>query len=136
MNNTSFENEAVLTAYQNFAQTLLDFVGKNSWDEAVAKYEIFSNMVSSEFCWKKNEKSTYKGISNINNEVLDKSNDSVRFLRKHFLDLTGDRIWGLTFTLYPTGKFNIQYDYNEPEGYEEADELITGEEINKSFMQN
>ena len=135
MNNTPFENEAVLAAYQNFAQTLLDFVGKNSWDEAVAKYEIYSNMVSSEFCWKKNEKCTFKGISNIRNEVLDKSNDSVRLLRKHFLDLTGDRIWGLTFTLYPTGKFNIQYDYNKPEGYEETDELITGEEINKSFMQ-
>ena len=33
--------------------------------------------------------------------------------------MTGDRIWGLTFTLYPTGKFNLEYDYNKPENYEE-----------------
>jgi hypothetical protein len=36
-----------------------------------------------------------------------------------------DRIWGLTFTLFPTGKFKIEYDYNKPEGYEETDGAIT-----------
>jgi len=35
---------------------------------------------------------------------------------------------GLTFILYPNGKFNIEYDYNKPEGDEETDETITGTE--------
>lgn len=55
-------------------------------------------------------------------------------LREYMFNLTGDRIWGLTFTLYPTGKFEIDYDYNKPEGYEETDETITGEEVNQSLF--
>lgn len=62
-------------------------------------------------------------------------NDACIFLRDDLLRTTGQRIWGLTFTLYPTGKFNIEYDYNKPEGYEETDEVITGDEINASLGQ-
>lgn len=40
------------------------------------------------------------------------------------LKTTGHRIWGLTFTLYPDGKFNLEYDYNKPDDYEETDETI------------
>lgn len=43
---------------------------------------------------------------------------------------TGQRIWGVTFTLYTDGKFDVEYNYNKPEGYEEADETISGDEIN------
>ncbi|EGK15442.1 alanyl-tRNA synthetase [Psychrobacter sp. 1501(2011)] len=46
----------------------------------------------------------------------------------------GDRIWGLTFTLYPDGKFEIKYNYDKPKDYEETDEVITGEEINQTFL--
>lgn len=62
-----------------------------------------------------------------------KVNDACIFLRDDLLRTTGQRVWGLTFTLYPTGKFNIEYDYNKPEGYEESDEVITGDEINVSL---
>jgi hypothetical protein len=62
-----------------------------------------------------------------------KVNDASIFLRDDLLRTTGQRIWGLTFTLYPDGKFNIEYDYNKPEGYEETDEIITGDEINASL---
>jgi len=40
----------------------------------------------------------------------------------------------LTFTLYHDGKFEIEYDYNIPEDYEETDEVITVEEINRTFL--
>ncbi|RST48723.1 hypothetical protein [Variovorax sp. MHTC-1] len=50
--------------------------------------------------------------------------DACIFLRDDLLRTTGQRIWGLTFTLYPDGKFNIEYDYNKPEGYEETDETM------------
>ncbi len=56
------------------------------------------------------------------------------YLRNNLLQKTGSRIWGLTFTLYPTGKFNIDYDYNKPEDYEESDEQITGAQANESLF--
>ena len=59
--------------------------------------------------------------------------NAIRFLRDDIKCTTNQRIWGLTFTLYPNGKFNIQYDYERPEGYEETDEVITGDEINVSL---
>lgn len=46
------------------------------------------------------------------------------FLRDDLLRTTNQRIWGLTFTLRPDGKFDLQYDYNKPQGYEETDETI------------
>ena len=52
-------------------------------------------------------------------------------LRDDLLATTGARIWGLTFTLHPEGKFKIEYDYNKPEDYEETDETISGDEINQ-----
>lgn len=61
------------------------------------------------------------------------SGSAVLFLRDNFLRTTGQRIWGLTFTLFLDGKFKIDYDYNKPDGYEETDEVITGDEINASL---
>ena len=55
-------------------------------------------------------------------------------LKDDMLKLTGDEIWGLTFTLYPDGKFEIEYNYDKPEDYEETDEVITGEEIKQTFL--
>ena len=59
--------------------------------------------------------------------------EAALFLRNDQLRTTGQRIWGLTFMLYPTGKFKIEYDYDKPEDYEESDELISGENINQSL---
>ncbi len=53
--------------------------------------------------------------------------ESLHFLRDKILAQTGKRIWGLTFTLYPDGKYEIEYDYNVPEGFNEQGEYI-GEE--------
>jgi hypothetical protein len=40
------------------------------------------------------------------------------FLRDDLLKTTGERIWGLTFTLYPDGRFSIEFDCNQPKGHE------------------
>lgn len=48
--------------------------------------------------------------------------DAALFLRDNLLQSTGDRIWGLTFTLYRDGKFNIEYDYNKPEDEDEDED--------------
>lgn len=50
--------------------------------------------------------------------------DAALFIRDELLSTTGQRIWGLTFTLYPDGKFNIDYDYKIPDGHEETNETI------------
>ena len=57
-------------------------------------------------------------------EVASVASDAVLYLREDLLKTTGQRIWGLTFTLYPDGKFTVEYDHNKPEGYEETDETI------------
>jgi hypothetical protein len=59
--------------------------------------------------------------------------DTCIFLRDDLLATTGDRIWGLTYTLFTDGKIKIEYDYNKPADYEETDEVITGEEMNQSL---
>lgn len=66
-------------------------------------------------------------------DISSAATTAVRFLRDHLLATTGRRIWGLTFTLYPDGKYDIEYDYTKPSDYEEIDEVITGEEINQSL---
>lgn len=43
-------------------------------------------------------------------------------IRDLLLRTTGKRIWGLTYTLLPDGKFNVDYDYNKPDEYDLADE--------------
>lgn len=50
--------------------------------------------------------------------------DACLFLRDDLIKTTGNRIWGLTFTLHPDEKFNIEYDYKKPENLEETDETI------------
>jgi hypothetical protein len=65
--------------------------------------------------------------------VLIDANKGMLFLRDDLIKTTGQRIWGLTFTLWPNGKFNIEYDYNKPDDYDDTDELISGDEINKSI---
>lgn len=53
--------------------------------------------------------------------------DAALFLRDDLLKTTGERIWGLTFTLYPEGRFSIEFDGNKPKGHETAS--TTGEPL-------
>lgn len=50
-------------------------------------------------------------------------NDACIALRDEYLRTTGKRIWGLTFTLYPDGKYDIAYDYNKPAEYDDSYEV-------------
>ena len=130
----NLQNEQVIQAYQNIGQEVMAFIGGRTWDEAGAKYGIFGKMISSEWWYKDGSKINQIGASNIPDEISDAAQASIYYLRKHLLELTGDRIWGLTFTLYPTGKFNIDYDYTKPANYEETNDIIDGHEINNIFL--
>lgn len=94
-----------------------------SWDKLVLVAGVRASMVRSVFSiFYKDALDESKSVRGISTAAL--------YLRDNLLATTGQRIWGLTFTLYPDGKFNIEYDYNKPEDYEETDEVITGDEIN------
>lgn len=126
-----YSMENVEGAYQEIAKSILDFVSNRVWDIGIFESKIYSQMAMSN-CYLisagvKNSKAIGWGDSSID------SGGAALFLRDHLLRVTGQRIWGLTFTLHPNGKFDINYDYEKPEGYEEIDEIITGDEINSSL---
>lgn len=109
-------------AYEMLAQSILDFIKDRNWDQGVCKCKIFSTMASAaqSFVYQGVEENVAlgwpkKGIS---------AGSAALFLRDDLLKTTGQRIWGLTFTLFPDGKFRIEYDYDKPEGYEETNETI------------
>lgn len=120
------ENEAC----QVIAQSIVN-VADNSWAELRAECPILGSGCGGVVTIQKSQSGEVKDLP-IGLSVFD-IQDACLFLRKHFYELTGNRIWGLTFTLYPTGKFNIEYDYNKPADYEETDDVIAGDEINQSL---
>ena len=122
----------VEVAYESIAKAAMDFVGSRSWDAVWSKHTILASMVEGRWGVIRNDITDKKGPPP-RKELRSKAFEAIRFLRDDLLRTTGQRIWGLTFTLYPDGKFNIEYDYNKPEGYEETDEVITGDEINASL---
>lgn len=127
-----FEN--VESAYQAMATAALDFPQGRPWNAIYGKYGIFNKMISVEWGIIRNGIKDEKGKMPPK-ETRNLSMDAAHYLRDHILKTTGERIWGLTFTLYPTGKFNIEYNYNIPSDYEDSDEIITGEEINQSLSE-
>jgi hypothetical protein len=117
---------SVEDAYSYLAEAMINACGESAWTGMVLKAQIYSGMVSSEF-------SIISANSVDETKYVKAISEAVRFLRDDLLATTGDRIWGLTFTLYPDGKFKIEYDYNKPEGYEETDETISLEEALKGL---
>lgn len=100
-------------------------------DKDFCRCQIFDKIASAG-CW-----SEYKGIKDEKSLGWPSNNLSegkaAEFLHDDLLRTKGQRIWGLTLTLYPTGKFNIEYDYEKSESYEKTDEVISEEEINQSL---
>ncbi len=123
--------DTVEDAYEELGRAVLDFIQGRPWDKGFCKCQIYKKMASSLFEFEVN--------GGINNKAMGWGGSSIDsggaalFIRDNILAATGERIWGLTFTLYSTGKFNIEYDYNKPEGYEEADDVISASDAFKGF---
>lgn len=120
-------------AYHILAKALLEHAGDDMWDKRVLNTKIFNKMSRSEKTIYSSEKVVEK-YRELSNGILLSEHDAAMYLKEYIDNLTGDRIWGLTFTLYPNGKFEIEYDHDKPEDYEETDDVITGEEINQNFL--
>ncbi|GAA6143881.1 hypothetical protein NBRC116584_37000 [Hydrogenophaga sp. 5NK40-0174] len=125
--------ESVEHAYKLISTYLLAFADDRSWDLLACKIQIFEKMATGRQWLHVGGETVRQGGFRSSPYAVWDGMDAALFLRDDLLRSTGQRIWGLTFTLYPDGKFNIEYDYNKPEGYEETDEVITGDEINASL---
>lgn len=126
--------DSIDQAYEYLGKYGLAFANERPWDLIKVDFNIYFKMATADhFLIFKGNKIDTAGFEN-NSDAIWEGLDAAIFIRDYMLKLTGDRIWGLTFTLYPDGKFEIEYDYDKPEDYEETDELITGEEINQTFL--
>lgn len=111
-------------AYQKLASYILAFVGDRKWESAGCTLSVYSKMASG-YQWLisggvKDESGGFER----NGGALWEGLDAALFLRDNLLKTTGRRVWAIAFTLYPNGKFHIEYDYQKPDGYEETDEVI------------
>lgn len=123
----------VENAYASLARYVRAFVGNRAWDVAVCKCQIYHKMASGSHWLIHKGVTDERGGFEGGNDAMWEGLDAARFLRDNLLSTTGDRIWGLTFTLYPDGKFNIEYDYTKPEGYVETEEVV---EVNPVELSN
>lgn len=114
---------SVEDAYHAIAQEILCFVSTRNWESAGGIYQILRSSTAKRWFVVSHGVKTRKGdLPPL--EARSIAGDALFFLRDDLLKTTGQRIWGLTFNLYPDGKFNIAYDYNKPEDYEETDETV------------
>jgi hypothetical protein len=123
--------ETVEQVYQELAASCVDFAGGRQWDLVVCEAVVLGKMARTHHVLSFEGSRDGDGLGWPDLSISPGA--AALFLRDDLLQTTGQRIWGLTFTLFPDGQFKIEYDYNKPEGYEESDEVITGDEINASL---
>ena len=111
-------------AYDALGKYLLSFVGSRQWESAACRLRIYAKMASGSHWLVMNGEVDESGGFEEDQDAIWTGLDAAIFLRDDLLKTTGHRIWGLTFTLYPDGKFNIEYDYDKPAVYEDTDETI------------
>ena len=115
---------SVEDAYSYLGLYVTAFIGKRPWDSAGCHMKIYAQMASA------NQWLIYQGIKDEKGgfeespQTIWKGLEAATYLRDDMLKVSRSRIWGLTFTLAPDGKFTIEYDYDKPDDYEETDELI------------
>ena len=114
--------DTVEQAYEMLSLSILDFIKDRTWDQGICECQIFSKMASASHFF------VFQGV--VNDVAMGwpkkgiSAGNAALFLRDDLLKTTGRRIWGLSFTLFPDGKFRIEYDYDKPEDYEETNETI------------
>lgn len=110
-------------AYEALAAELLEFIENDEWTSARSVTSIIENMTQTLYQRSKGDV-THENDRFPTLNTAGPASRAAIFLRDEMLRTTGHRIWGVTFTLYPTGKFKLDYNYNKPEGYEESGQPI------------
>lgn len=114
---------SVEEAYITLAEYVQAFIDKRRWNEAGCEMKVYENMAKASQWLVYEDVRDELGGFEAHPDAMWKGLDAAIFLRDDILSTTGERIWGLTFTLFPEGKFKIEYDYNQPEDYEYTDNL-------------
>ena len=112
---------SVEEAYMALAEYVQAFIGTRRWNQAGCDMKVYGNMArASQWLIYEDVRDELGGFE-AHPDAMWKGLDAAIFLRDDILSTTGKRAWGLTFTLFPDGKFKIEYDYNRPEDYEGKD---------------
>lgn len=114
-------------AYALLAEELIDFVGDDQWESAGSDITVIENMTQSSY-WRKSGETVIRNDRFPGLEAAGAASQAALFLRDLMWQSTGHRVWGMAVKVDPSGKFNLVYDYNKPEGYEESSGTITLED--------
>ena len=95
---------------------------------------IFQNMARGEQCFEYRGEVHESGGFEADAEAIWNGLDASIYIRDVMLENTGHRIWSFTFTLFSDGKFDIEYSYSKPSGYEENNDSISGDEVMQSLQ--
>ncbi|WP_096087750.1 hypothetical protein [Agaribacterium haliotis] len=105
-------------AYRAIARNLVASIGDEEWDEAIDEIRVLDNSCRSRRWYIRNgEKIPATCDRSI--EISSASSKAVMLIRDEISSSSGGRVWGVTFRLYPNGKFGIDFDYEKPDGYME-----------------
>ncbi|HEY0893706.1 MAG TPA: hypothetical protein VGE32_11665 [Cellvibrio sp.] len=105
-------------AYQAIAQEAIEEAGDSLWDSVVVEAKIFEK-ASKVTHWIIFKGKKSQGNGDASSAAWGMASKGRLFLRDNLLETTGERIWGFTFTLTRDGNFNIEYDYEKPEGFDD-----------------
>lgn len=105
-------------AYNELGKSLLDFVAGRSWDTASCSVKIYNKMASTSWCFYKDGQQNSKAIG-WGDSSIDAGGAGL-YLRDNLLQTTGQRIWGLTFTLWPTASSRSNTTTTSPRGTKRA----------------
>lgn len=105
-------------AYAAIANYAIEEAGGLEWEQLVIEKRIFEKM-SQTTHWVIHNGKKIQGNGEGSSESRRNSSKATLLLRDNLLETTGKRIWGFTFTLTRDGNFNIEYDYEKPEGFDD-----------------
>jgi len=109
-------SRSVEQAHRELKNACLAFIRGRPWDFATCHAVILSKMARIQIYLVHENRIERERLAWTGSSATPES--AVLFLRDDLLSTTGERMWGLTFTLYPDGRFNIEFDCNQPKGHE------------------
>ena len=120
-------------AYGELALGVMDFLKDRPWESASCECRLFPGMVRSSHWYINGGTKETNGLGWPDTSIA--VSDAATFLRDHLLQTTGQRIYGLSFTLYPDGKLSLDYDYERPADYDDSEDTISLDEALSSLGQ-
>ena len=110
-------------AYRQLELELVSFVADDRWDSAGLVITLMGNMTQTSY-WRRHKDALVENDRFPPLELASAASRAALYLRDDMLKNRGDHIWGITFTLFSTGKFRLDYDYNKPDDTGETGETV------------